>query len=128
MLSIEAGTANLIFGATSITYGRNEQVRSNAHAPPICPSFVARLGRSGFVRAFCSGLGYHDAGKGVGYASAIGEFCYAILSEKVRFDGHMRDMALKEILGLEDLDTPWAKAFAKVAKHQLEIGEVPMRF
>lgn len=59
------------------------------------------------------------AGEGVGYAAALSEFCYAVLSERVHLDGHVRHKTLKKIAGMNAGGSDWAKCFVEIAKAHL---------
>ncbi len=58
------------------------------------------------------------AGEGVGYAAALSEFCYAVLSDRVHLDGHVRHEMIKKIANM-NASNDWAKCFVEIAKVQL---------
>ncbi|MBA4293079.1 hypothetical protein C0431_08915 [bacterium] len=60
------------------------------------------------------------AGEGKGYAAALGEFCYAVLSEKVRLDGYVRGDVVSKIANLSAFESQWAKCFAAIAERQMQ--------
>lgn len=61
------------------------------------------------------------AGKGIGYAAALGEFCYAVLSERVRLDGYVRGEVLKKLVEIGPFEGPWPKCFSSLAQAQLGV-------
>ncbi len=59
------------------------------------------------------------AAKGIGNGAALSEFCYAILSQRVRLNGHEHRKILQTIAELSNWESAWAKAFGAIAKKQL---------